>query len=126
MSLRLISLILFSVSLSAVAQLLLKIGVGRANVVGTAAESAPALSRLASMLFSPFVLLGLATYAVGTIIWLFVLAKSPLSVAYPFVGAGFIMTAALGVLVLGENLSGLRMFGVVMIALGCALVARSA
>ncbi len=126
MSFRLISLILFSVSLSAVAQLMLKVGVERADVTGKVAETVPVFSKLLSMLVSPFVLLGLATYALGTIVWLFVLAKSPLSVAYPFVGAGFILTALLGAMVLNENLSALRICGIIMIAIGCALVARSA
>lgn len=125
MTLRLLSLILFSVSLSAVAQLLLKIGVGRAGAATAASEAAPIVQRISDMLFSPFVLLGLMTYAVGTLVWLFVLAKAPLSVAYPFVGAGFILTALMGALVLGEQLSPLRVAGVVLITLGCTLVARS-
>ncbi|MEQ1509278.1 MAG: hypothetical protein ABL909_02605 [Sphingopyxis sp.] len=122
MTFRLLSLILFSVSLSAVAQLLLKVGVGRADT----GDAAPLATRLGEMLFSPFVLLGLATYAVGTLVWLFVLAKAPLSVAYPFVGAGFVLTALMGALVLGEQLTVLRLTGVALITIGCTLVARSA
>ena len=126
MTLRLLCLILFSVSLSAVAQLLLKIGVSRAGAGAAVHEAAPLVTRLTDMLFSPFVLLGLMTYAVGTLVWLFVLAKAPLSLAYPFVGAGFVLTALLGALVLGENLSMLRLAGVVLITLGCTMVAQSA
>lgn len=125
MTLRLLSLILFSVSLSALAQLLLKVGVERAGTATAASEAAPIVQRISDMLFSPFVLFGLMTYAFGTLVWLFVLAKAPLSVAYPFVGAGFILTALMGALILGEELSLLRISGIVLIAIGCACVARS-
>jgi multidrug transporter EmrE-like cation transporter len=121
-SLRLLSLILLSVGLSALAQLLLKIGVDRSGAVSQG-ESA---SGLFAMLMSPMVIGGLALYGVGAMVWLFVLGKAPLSLAYPFVGLGFILTAALGVFVLNEGVSAGRIAGTLLIALGCVLVARSA
>ena len=78
------------------------------------------------MLLSPFVWLGLLLYGVGTLVWLFVLAKVPLSVAYPFVGAGFILTALLGVFVLQETMNLSRGLGILLIIVGCILVARTA
>jgi multidrug transporter EmrE-like cation transporter len=123
MTTRLLLLILSSVALSALAQLLLKIGVGGAS---SGAVSLPWHARMAAMLMSPHVLGGLLLYGIGTLIWLFVLARAPLSIAYPFVGLGFIMTAAMGAMVLGEAVTPLRMFGVLLIAIGCVLVARSA
>lgn len=122
MSLRLLSLIVLSVGLSALAQLLLKIGVDRSGA-GSQGESA---SGLFTMLMSPMVIGGLALYGFGAMVWLFVLGKAPLSLAYPFVGLGFILTAALGVFVLNEGISAGRIAGTLLIALGCVLVARSA
>ena len=113
-------LILSSVTLSALAQMLLKIGVGRA------ASAAVPNPGLAAMLTTPMVLFGLLVYGVGAILWLFVLGKVPLSVAYPFVGAGFILTAFIGVAILDEAFSWARLFGTLMIAVGCVIVARSA
>jgi multidrug transporter EmrE-like cation transporter len=121
-SLRLLSLILLSVGLSALAQLLLKMGVDRSGAVSQG-ESA---SGLFTMLMSPMVIGGLALYGVGAMVWLFVLGKAPLSLAYPFVGLGFILTAALGIFVLNEGVSAGRIAGTLLIALGCVLVARSA
>ena len=120
MSARLLLLILASVSLSAVAQLCLKIGTS-----GTA-PGRPAASEMAGMLSSPMVLLGLAFYGVGALLWLFVLARAPLSLAYPFVGLGFILTMAAGAWVLGEAVTPSRFIGTLLIAGGCVLVARSA
>lgn len=107
----LLLLILSSVAMSACAQLLLKMGVG-------------ATSALAYLL-SPWVVAGLALYGLGAVVWLSVLARLPLSAAYPFVGLGFILTMALGVLALGETLNPMRVAGTLLIALGCVCVSRS-
>ena len=122
MPIRLLLLILLSVALSAGAQLLLKIGT---RLPEGAAARGPA-AELGGLLSSPLVLAGLATYGFGAILWLFVLARAPLSLAYPFVGLGFILTMLAGLLVLGEHLSAARVVGTLMIAGGCVLVARSA
>ncbi len=119
---RLLSLILLSVGLSAIAQMLLKIGVDRSG----AASQGESASGLFTMLMSPMVIGGLGLYGIGAMVWLFVLGKAPLSLAYPFVGIGFILTAALGMFVLDEGMSTGRIAGTLLIALGCVLVARSA
>ncbi len=115
-----LALILCSVCMSAVAQMFLKIGVGRADAVDQAAPVA-----LLSMLLSPMVIVGLGFYGVGAMLWLFVLTKVELSAAYPFVGAGFIVTAAISMTILGEHVSPLRLVGTLLIAVGCIIVARS-
>lgn len=120
MSPRLLLLILASVVLSALAQLALKAGsapVARARGVG---------GELLAMVQSPLVIGGLALYALGAVLWLFVLARAPLSLAYPFVGLGFIVTMLAGALVLGEQITPARIGGTLLIATGCVLVARSA
>jgi multidrug transporter EmrE-like cation transporter len=121
-SLRLLALILLSVGMSAAAQLLLKMGVDSSG----AAAKGESAGGLIAMLMSPMVIGGLALYGFGAMVWLFVLGRAPLSLAYPFVGLGFIATAALGVFVLNEGISVQRIAGTLLIALGCVLVARSA
>ena len=113
-------LILLSVAMSACAQLMLKLGVGAA----AQARSGAAAQGMAYLL-SPWVVGGLALYGLGAVVWLFVLARVPLSAAYPFVGMGFLITMALGVLALGESISAMRLAGTLLIALGCVFVSRS-
>lgn len=113
----LLMLILTSVAMSAAAQLLLKMGVGAVRAKGAGAGLV--------FLQSPWVMAGFGLYGMGAILWLYVLARLPLSAAYPFVGLGFILTMALGVLALGESLSAMRVLGTVLIALGCVCVSRS-
>lgn len=117
----LLLLILTSVAMSACAQLLLKLGVGQARAAGVAEGAGAGLA----FLQSPWVVAGFGLYGLGAILWLYVLARLPLSAAYPFVGLGFLLTLALGVLALGESLSPIRILGTLLIALGCVCVSRS-
>lgn len=122
MTLRLFLLILISVSLSALAQLALKIGTaGAAN-----SRAAGIGQEIGGLVQSPMVIAGLGLYGVGALLWLFVLGRAPLSLAYPFVGMGFILTMLAGALYLNESLSLTRIAGTLCIAVGCVLVARSA
>lgn len=122
MNARLLLLILASVSLSALAQLTLKLGT--AGLAGDRSQGAG--RELWGLATSPLVIGGLALYGIGAVLWLFVLGRAQLSLAYPFVGLGFILTMLAGALVLGEGLSIARIAGTLMIAAGCVLVARSA
>jgi multidrug transporter EmrE-like cation transporter len=122
MKLQLLAIIVISVSMSAMAQVCLKLGSGHAR----ATEQASTGGALAAMLTSPWVIAGLALYGLGAIVWLFVLSRAPLSLAYPFVGLGFIMTMAIGAFVLGEHITTTRVAGTLLIALGCVVVAQSA
>ena len=115
------ALLLFCVALSAVAQLLLKYGMSRG--------SAPALSAdpraILLLLLKPPVLIGLVIYAVSVVLWLLVLSKVDVSQAYPFVGAGFIITMIGGAIFFGESITLARLGGTLLIGVGLVLVARS-
>ena len=121
MTFRLFLLIIASVSLSALAQLALKIGATAASSARTTGVG----GEVSGLLQSPMIYVGLGLYGIGALLWLFVLGRAPLSLAYPFVGMGFILTMLAGTLYLGENLSAARVSGTLLIAIGCALVARS-
>jgi drug/metabolite transporter (DMT)-like permease len=113
-------LILCSVCLSAVAQVVLKGGVtGRLG----ANENFP--GGLLQVLLSPAVIGGMALYALGAIVWLYVLARVDVSYAYPFVGLGFILTMVFGWALYAEVISGARIVGTCLVAIGIFLIARS-
>lgn len=124
MSSRLLVLILISVSLSGFAQVSFKSGVS-AIAVRTAMASGAIPSVLLAFLQSPAVLAGLAMYGVGTLIWLSVLARLDLSLAYPFVGLSFVLTAILGHFIFHEAFNPARVLGTALVIAGVVLVARS-
>jgi len=123
MNFPMLMLILATVALTAFGQLALKLGVMGAPV-GSAAERG-VFAFLFAAAASPAVWAGLAIYTAGVVLWLWILSKTELSLAYPFLGIGFLITMILGVVVLHEGVTPLRIAGTVLISVGCVLVARS-
>jgi len=124
MSYLVLGLILLTVTLSACAQLALKLGVSKpkmANAMQTGIADA-----LITAATSPLIWSGLIIYVLSVAMWLWVLSKVDLSVAYPFVGVSFLVTLAFGTLLLGENVTPMRIIGTLFITVGCVLVGRSA
>ncbi len=116
-------LIVGSVTMTAVAQVLLKIGMSRANI--RAASQARAWGSLACQLVSnAWVVCGLSLYGLGAVVWLLVLAEVELSFAYPFVGMGFIITMLLSWWLLKDAMSLQRVVGTLLISAGVVLVAQ--
>lgn len=124
MSARTLTLILCSVSLSAIAQVAFKFGVSSTQVRRHLAAGSFAETLLAFAL-SPGIVAGLALYGVGTVLWLNALARTELSQAYPFVALGFVLTAALGFLIFHESFGLPRLAGTLLVIAGVCLIARS-
>ena len=123
MNLSVLGLILLSVTLSAVAQIVLKHGM-------TAAATRDAMAvggvhAVTAIVTNLYVIGGLALYGLGMVFWLGVLSRVDVSQAYPFVGLGFLLTMAFGVLLLGEPFSIGRAAGTLLVLAGVLLVARS-
>ncbi|MEZ5675775.1 EamA-like transporter family protein [Thalassovita litoralis] len=113
------ALVFISVAISAVAQTAFKLGVSRV----APDAGAGLLGKALAMLFSPWVLGGLALYGVGTVLWLFALKRLDLSLAYPFVAMSFVMVAMSGMLVLGEPVNAARVLGIGLIVAGLVVMA---
>ncbi len=119
---RTLALILVAVSMSAGAQILFKLGLNGTGPLGSKPVGAP--DPLATLL-TPGVFLGLAVYAVGTLVWLSALNRVEVSQAYPFVGLGFVLTAIFGHLLFGDHVSFQRVIGIFLVIAGIVVVARS-
>ena len=116
-------LLLFGVFLNACAQLFLKLGmthVGKFNF--TLDNLWPIGWKVAT---NYFVILGLFCYVISVIVWLMVLSRVPVGVAYPMVSIGYIITAVAGYFLLDEMLTPIRIIGIFVIILGVYLVAKS-
>ena len=97
--------------LAVVGQFLLKKGV-------LASSLAPNLGSIVKTIFSPFVILGLTVYGASALVWLFVLQKFPLSVAYPALSLTYIAIVILSAAVLKEPLTPPKIAGVLFIMVG--------
>jgi len=113
-------LTLVSVGLSALAQVSFKFG-----VTSVAKAHDGGLAALPRALLTPGVLGGLALYGIGTLLWLSVLRRVDVSQAYPFIGLGIVLTAALGYGLFGEALGPQRILGMLLVIGGIVMVAWS-
>jgi drug/metabolite transporter (DMT)-like permease len=118
-----IPLVLFSVFLNTVAQLMLK---QTMNHIGaftfTLTNLFPIGMRIA---FSPYFIAGMLCYVGSVLVWLCVLSRLEVSVAYPMASLGYISTAIAAYWLLGEDLSFSRIIGIFVIIAGVYLVSRS-
>lgn len=116
------ALILTGVLLNAAAQFLLKAGVDRVGVIGLQFHE---LVRAGfALALNPYVLAGLACYVVSVAVWLLALSRTAVSIAYPMLSIGYIVTALAAWAFLGEQLNLVRWAGIAVIVLGVFLVAR--
>ncbi len=118
-----LGLILLSVTISAAAQICLKLGMSSPAV--QLAISSGGVGAIFTVASNPAVLGGLALYGLGAISWLFALAKVDVSQAYPFVAIGIVLTLAAGYFLLAEPVTPLRVVGVLVVIIGIGLVAHS-
>ncbi|PDW04765.1 multidrug resistance protein [Candidatus Viridilinea mediisalina] len=112
-----------SLVLSVIGQALLKYGMGQMGALIISLETLPQI--ILQIATSPFVLGGLFVYAVATFFWLVTLSRVDLSVAYPSLSLTQVLVLGVAWLILREEISPLRVAGVLVICLGMLLVARS-
>jgi len=113
-------LIIFSsIGLAAVGQIMLKLGMSRNG------ELTFAVLPVMKVFMNPYVFGGLVLYGMSLIIWLVVLSRENLSFVYPMVAFSYVLTTVLARLILHEEVPALRWFGLSLIILGIACVAKS-
>ncbi len=119
-----IGLILVSVTLAAIAQVTLKIGMNRVTDAngGRLALSGDALKQI---LTTGVVWLGLGIFGVSAVLWLFALSRTSLSFAYPFAALGYVLIVAASILILHEHVPVLGWVGVAFIIVGILLIAQA-
>jgi drug/metabolite transporter (DMT)-like permease len=122
MALSLFAVIVFSVALNALAQVLLRKGmlaIG-ADAPATTVQYAMAVA------FEPWLIGGMACYAVSILTWLIVLSRAEVSLAYPFLSLGYVFAAVIGFFFLGENVTATRVLGLALLCSGLIFISRSA
>ena len=116
-------LILLAVLFNTTAQLLLKLGMAKIGVFAFSWHNfAPIVFKAIS---SPWILAGVCVYVGSLGVWLMVLSRIPVSIAYPMVSLAYITSAIAAYYLLGEDLSLARIAGIIVILIGVYLVAKS-
>ena len=123
--LRSMLLLLTSVALGVGGQLAIKAGVGRAgDLQGLLAVSAAKF--FLTVVKNPLILIGIGLYAVSMVLWLLVLSRVDLSLAYPMIALGYVGVVLASKFLLHEEVPVLRWLGTGLIVLGVFLNALTA
>jgi drug/metabolite transporter (DMT)-like permease len=118
-----LTLILLDVCLNVTGQLSLKYGMSRIGSFSLSLSNLPPVFLKAAGNF--YILFGILCYSMGFLVWLIVLSKAEVSYAYPLISLGYVFTAILARLLLGEAVGVTRMAGIVVTCLGVFLIAQS-
>ena len=72
-----------------------------------------------------YILLGIFLYAVSVFLWLGAMSTLDISFMYPLLSLGYVITAILASVFIGENITLMRGAGIALVTAGCFLITRS-
>ena len=116
-----IVLVLISVLLGVFGQLSLKQGMKN---IGTFELKDFISVRALELIKEKFVVLGIVLYIFATLLWLVILSKTELSFAYPLLSIGYLLIALFSKIFLNENVTSIRLLGILLISIGVFLLLR--
>ena len=116
-----LALVLVSVLAAAGGQLMLKQGMQLA----TSKHKSAGTSLVLGAATSPWVWLGLAIFGISAIVWLVVLSRVPLSLAYPFNALGYLVILTASIVLLHERANLYTWAGTTLVVAGLVIVVLS-
>jgi multidrug transporter EmrE-like cation transporter len=123
MSIATFALILVSVSFNALAQVVLRLAMLKLGPVPSIDDP---VALVLTFVGNLYLWAGVTCYVISLALWLAVLSRTQVSIAYPMLSIGYIIATALGVAFLGESVNPVRVGGIALICVGVAFVARTA
>lgn len=114
--------IMVAVLTGTLAQTMMKLGTRQVGTFG----NTPFLQYLLKLLFSPLVLIAIASYGFGVIFYMFMLSRLDLSFLYPVMTAlGLVLASIVSTVILREHISAVRLAGIALMVGGVFLVSRT-
>lgn len=72
-----------------------------------------------------YIILGIILYAISVFLWLGAMSSLDVSYMYPLLSLGYVLTAVLSFVLIGENITLLRWTGIALILVGCFFITKS-
>ena len=116
-------LILSSVSLNAFAQLFIRKGMLKIGEISFNFEQI--VKMVLAVFTNVYLLSGMFSYVLSVILWMIVLSKVNVSLAYPFLSIGYIITTVLAYLFFNEPITFQKVVGIIIICIGVFILTQS-
>ena len=123
MSISSLFLILVGVFLNTLAQLCLKKGMMAIGSVSL--DLNVIVDQSLRIVSNGYIFIGMACYVVSFGVWLLVLSKVDVSLAYPMLSIGYVATAIVGCYYMGEPLTMYKILGIITICVGTSLLFKA-
>jgi drug/metabolite transporter (DMT)-like permease len=114
--------IFVSVSFAVAGQLLLKIGMLRMGKFSL--NISTIVQQYTRIFLNPFVIAGIIGFILSMLIWLYVLSRLELSIAYPFLALNYVLILFASHFLLKETITPTKIVGVAVIIAGVFLISR--
>ncbi|MFH1865187.1 MAG: EamA family transporter, partial [Candidatus Eisenbacteria bacterium] len=115
-----IPLIILAVMLGATGQIVMKKGM---QIYGEVSATS-VWAQLIPILKTPQVAIGFLCYGISAVLWIAVVSNVDLSLAYPMVSLAYVIVFVASWLLLGEQISALRLVGLLIIVAGATCFGR--
>lgn len=116
-------LILSSVSLNAFAQLSIRKGMLKIGEISFNFEQI--VKMVLAVFTNVYLLSGMFSYGISVILWMIVLSKVNVSLAYPLGSVGYIITTVLAYLFFNEPITFQKVVGIIIICIGVFILTQS-
>ena len=120
-----LTIVIFTVFLSASAQLLLKFGAEKISITNNGVIYGNSIASITNVLLNPYIIFGMFIYILSAGIWIWVLSKVAISLAYPFVSISFVLTLFAGAAFFNEPMTYTKVVGTCLIIVGCYVITRT-
>ncbi|MDD1762885.1 MAG: EamA family transporter [Methanothrix sp.] len=114
-------LVLVCVLAGATGQIFWKVGMSemsRINGIGDLLQ----LKTVWDIFTNKYILFGIFLYAVSVFLWLGAMSTLDVSFMYPLLSLGYVVTAILAFILIGENVTLIRWAGIALVLAGCFLI----
>ncbi len=109
-----------AILLSTTGELFLKRGMNEVGALDF--TSGAAMHTILKVALNPNIWIGFIGFGGGSLFWLSVISRVPLSLAYPMLGLNYIIIAVESWIFLGESLNLMHFAGAVIVGIGVAVV----
>ncbi len=119
-----LTLVLICIFAGAIGQVFFKYGVGSIHKIN-GIEDLLKFKTIFEIITNKYIILGVFLYGSSFFLWMAALSTLDVSFMYPLLSLGYVITAILAFIFLGENISIIRWAGIILIVIGCFLVTKT-